>query len=169
MDFNELLKNIIPLLLKSFGGLGINTFGKDAALELSAELLNQLRRLLIIFAVTLTSLLLFLLGTHYIIIRILDQLDRSEFEMTNSIIFLLIFNSLCLAAIIYSTTRKTWNNTFAKKQDTTQASANSMPPMSPNLEPITSAVSLYILDIVKEREWKRAQQGTSDESTSQHQ
>lgn len=169
MDFNELFKNIIPILLKSFGGLGFNTFGKDAALELSAELLNQLRRLLIIFAVTLTSLLLFLLGTHYIIIRVLDQLDRSEFEMTNSIVFLLVFNALCLAAIIYSTTRKTWNKTFAKKQDANQAGTPSPTALSPNLEPITSAVSLYILDLVKEREWKRAQQGTSDESTSQHQ
>lgn len=171
MDFSQILKLIIQTFIKANGLAGMTNLagmGFDKALELSQELIQQIRRILILFAVTFAALLLFLLGMHFFIIRLLDQLDKGEFALTNSIIFLLLFNAACILTIVYSTTRKTWSKAFAEKEEMTSKPASQPSQAKMDSAPIESAISLLILDFIKEREWKRQQQ-TGQTSNDEHQ
>jgi hypothetical protein len=97
---------------------------------------------------------------HFLIIRLLDQLDRGELYLSNSILFLLVFNAICIAVIVYSTLTKTWTKTFAENEAARPNDnySGSAPNSQIDTSPLISALGVLILDFVKEREWKRQQQ-----------
>ncbi len=151
---NELFKLIDPLFslfLQSQRGL------TQKSLELSAEILNQLRKMIQLIAQLLGSLVLLCLGVSYFIDRLLDQLDKGEFIFTPSLIFLTFFMIVCLLSILYSTNKNVWKNVLKKDSDDQETPTDKTNETSP----IETAVSLFILDIVKERELKRKQEESS--------
>lgn len=158
MNWQELIKPLVQLFFSQSNFLNLT---ETKALHFSKEILQQIRRIILLLSVTLGGLLLFLLGMHFLVLRLLDQLDRGEFIITPSIIFLFVFLTLCLATIVYATRVNTWSKTFAEKTPN-EESLQQKPRI--DFAPIESAVSLYILDIVKEREWKRAQSSQHQES-----
>lgn len=157
MNLFEILKPLLQILFSQAGFMGVT---ETKALHLSKEILQQLRRIVILLSVTLGGLLLFLLGMHFLVLRLLDQLDQGSFTLTPSILFLFIFILTCLGTIIYSVRTKTWLKSFEDKTTDNSTSQNRI-----DTAPIESAISLFILDLVKEREWKRAQESQKNESS----
>lgn len=145
---NELFKLVEPLLAILMGS---RRSLAENSLRLSADILHQLREILRLIAQIIGSVILFCLGMSYFIDRLLEQLDRGEFHFTPSLVFLTVFMLLCLASIFYATKKSVWAAIFEKN-------AEEHPPASPLLGdgPIETAISLYILDVVKEREANRA-------------
>jgi len=145
-DLFKLVEPLLAILMGSRRGLAENS------LRLSADVLDQLRGILRLVAQMIGSVILFCLGMSYFIDRLLDQLDSGEFYFTRSLVFLTIFMLLCLVSIFYATKKSVWKAIFEKNVE-------EHPPTSPLLGdgPVETAISLYILDVVKEREAKREQ------------
>lgn len=123
----------------------------EKSLEISAEILNQLRRILILVVLTLGSLALFCMGMSHLIERFLNNIDTGAALFTPSIWFILGFLVICVGVMIYATNKNNWLDIFKADKKETPAPA---PVASNQLE---SVLSLLILDFIKEREAKRAQ------------
>lgn len=156
--------NIIRIIIELVMGAGLfSKFGSNKAINLSAEILQQIRSVIKLLSITFMGLILAMLGFHYFIERLLNQMDTGAFSFTPSIIFLLVFITSCLGIVVYSTSRKTWSHAF----NTQLGDADKNKSARQETNPIETAVSLYLLDLVKEREWKRQNEAKSNESTNQ--
>lgn len=145
--------------LNYFLGRG-NMIGQKS-LEISAEILNQMRRVLILVVLTIGSLTLFCMGMSYLIERFLNNLDNGQSLFTPSIWFILAFQAICIGVMVYATNKNNWLDIFksVKKEEPTQQ----LPVGGNQLE---SVLSLLVLDFIKERENKRAQQNNNNQSNS---
>lgn len=152
--------NIVRIIIELILGAGLfSKLGTNKAVNISAEIMQQVRSVVKLLSITLSGLVLAMLGFHYFIQRLLNQMDSGDFSFTPSIIFLLFFITACLGLVIYSTSRKTWSRAFnsihnEQNQHKQRQDAN----------PIESAISLYLLDLVKEREWKRQNEAKQNEN-----
>lgn len=144
---SELFK-LAEFFLKYFMGQG-NLIG-EKSLEISAEILNQLRRILILTVLTLGSLALFCLGMSYLIERLLNNLDNGTVIFTPSIWFIFAFLAVCVGIMIYATNKNKWLDIFKMEKKAKPQSASGF--QGSQLE---SVVSLLILDFIKERELSR--------------
>jgi uncharacterized membrane protein YidH (DUF202 family) len=133
--------------------LGKKNFIGEKSLEISAEILNQLRRILILVVLTIGSLALFCMGMSYLIERFLNNLDNGQALFTPSIWFILTFLVICIGVMIYATRKQNWLDIFkAEKKE------EAAPPAPVGGNAIESVISLLILDFIKERELKREQE-----------
>lgn len=144
---SEILK-IGELFISYF--MGKKNFFGEKSLEISAEILNQLRRILILVLLTVGSLALFCMGMGHLIERLLNNMDSGQAFITPSIWLLLGFQILCVAIMIYATRKKNWLSIFKNNEVPT----NQTPAQLPGNQ-IESVISLLILDFIKEREYKR--------------
>jgi hypothetical protein len=149
---NEILKLIEPIITILVGS---RQRLAENSLKIPAELLNQLRKILLLVSQLMGSLILFCLAMSYFIERLLDQLDSGAFHFTDSLVFLTFFMLACLISIFYATKKSVWSSVLGKDSE----SQDSAKPMSVG-SPIETAISLYILDVVKEREQLRAKTDT---------
>lgn len=135
--------------------IGRTNILSEKSLEISAEILNQLRRILILVVLTLGSLALFCMGMSHLIERFLNNIDHGDALFTPSIWFILGYLAVCFGIMIYATRKQNWMDIFkaGKKEET--SSQASILGGSGQLE---SVISLLILDFVKERESKRARE-----------
>jgi len=133
--------------------LGKKNFIGEKSLEISAEILNQLRRILILVVLTVGSLALFCMGMSYLIERFLNNLDNGQALFTPSIWFILGFLVICIGVMIYATRKQNWLEIF-KSEKKEEAS----PPALVGGNAIESVISLLILDFIKERELKKEQE-----------
>lgn len=133
--------------------LGKKSFIGEKSLEISAEILNQLRRILILVVLTIGSLTLFCMGMSYLIERFLNNLDNGQSLFTPSIWFILAFQVICIAVMVYATRKQNWLDIFKAERKEVQTSSV---PAGGNA--IESVISLLILDFIKERELKREQE-----------
>ncbi len=145
--------------------LGKKTMIGEKSLEISAEILNQLRRILILVVLTLGSLALFCMGMSYLIDRFLTNLDHGDALFTPSIWFILGFLAICIGIMVYATNKKNWMDIFKSDKKETPPAASSQLPVGGNA--IESVVSLLILDFIKEREHNRAQKKTNTQHRDQ--
>lgn len=126
----------------------------EKSLEISAEILNQLRRILILVVLTLGSLALFCMGMSHLIERFLNNIDTGISLFTPSIWFILGFQVLCVGVMVYATRKQNWMDIFkAGKKEIIPP-----PALLGGSGQLESVLSLLILDFVKERESKRARQ-----------
>lgn len=161
----ELFKLVEPLLTLMAGQRQMIT---EKSLKLSAEILNQLRKVITLVAMLLGSLVLFCLGMSYFIDRTLDQLDNGAFSFTPSLIFLVVFMFICLVVVLYATNKNVWTNIFKKDRDEEEAERfENQRTQRETSNPIETAISLLILDIVKEREEKRKNPSTNSTENSE--
>ncbi len=152
---NDLFK-LAEFFLKTF--LGQSSLLGEKSLEISAEILNQLRRILILTVLTLGSLALFCMGMSLLIERLLNNLDQSQMIMTPSIWFLLGFQILCVLIIWYATQKEKWLEIFKKEEKVSQEGRG--PLIGNQLE---SVLALLVMDFIKEREAAR-EKGQSQKS-----
>lgn len=131
--------------------LGKKSLIGEKSLEISAEILNQLRRILILVVLTIGSLALFCMGMSYLIERFLNNLDQGAALFTPSIWFILGFLIICVGIMVYATNKKNWLDIF--KSEKKEMPESQLPVSGTGLE---SVVSLLILDFIKEREHNRA-------------
>ncbi|MDD4974085.1 MAG: hypothetical protein PHY93_07020 [Bacteriovorax sp.] len=118
--------------------------------EISVEILNQVRRVLILVVITLGALTMFCMGMGHLIERVLNKLDAGSFVFTPAIGVILLFLVICIGVLIYSTNKNVWLNIFKiEKIQKEEAPQNAIGVQ------IESVVSLLILDFIKERECKR--------------
>jgi uncharacterized membrane protein YidH (DUF202 family) len=117
--------------------------------EISAEILNQIRRVLILVMVTIGALTLFCMGVSHLIQRILDNMDEGKFVFTPSIWAILAFLIICVSILIYSTNKRVWLKMFEKEKEEVKLPSGFF---GGQLE---SVISLLVLDILKEREANR--------------
>lgn len=134
--------------------LGKKTIIGEKSLEISAEILNQLRRILILVVLTIGSLALFCMGMSYLIDRFLTNLDHGDALFTPSIWFILGFLAVCIGIMVYATNKKNWMDIFRSGKKEVPTSNTPQLPASGNA--IESVLSLLILDFIKEREHNRA-------------
>lgn len=132
--------------------LGKKNFIGEKSLEISAEILNQLRRILILVVMTVGSLALFCMGMSYLIERFLNNLDNGQALFTPSIWFILGFLVICIGIMVYATRKQNWLDIFKSEKKEVQA------PVPVGGNAIESVISLLILDFIKERESKREQE-----------
>lgn len=130
----------------------------EKSLEISAEILNQLRRILILVVMTLGSLTLFCMGMSHLIERFLNNIDTGEAIFTPSIWFILGFLLICVGVMIYATSKNNWLDIFKAEKKEQAPVTQTLIGGSGQLE---SVISLLILDFVKERESKRAREQQS--------
>nr|BDT27681.1 hypothetical protein BHI3_11470 [Bacteriovorax sp. HI3] len=131
--------------------IGRGNMISEKSLEISAEILNQLRRILILVALMLGSLALFCLGMSHLIERFLNNIDNGAALFTPSIWFILGFLAICAGVMVYATNKSNWLDIFKAEKKEAPAQA----PVAGNQ--LESVISLLILDFIKEREAKRAQ------------
>lgn len=145
--------------------LGKRSAISEKTFEISAEILNQLRRILILVVLTLGSLALFCMGMSHLIERFLNNIDHGDALFTPSIWFVMGFLVICAGVMIYATRKQNWMDIFKADKKETSELPNSLPVGGGQLE---SVLSLLILDFVKERESKRAkEQARTPASTNQ--
>lgn len=133
--------------------LGKKNFIGEKSLEISAEILNQLRRILILVVMTVGSLALFCMGMSYLIERFLNNLDNGQALFTPSIWFILGFLLICIGVMVYATRKQNWLDIFKAEKKEVQTA-----PVPAGGNAIESVISLLILDFIKERELKREQE-----------
>ena len=129
----------------------------EKSFEISAEILNQLRRILILVVMTLGSLALFCMGVSHLIERFLNNIDHGDALFTPSIWFILGFLIICIGVMVYATRKQNWMDIFkSEKKEEAQAALHT--PILGGSGQLESVISLLILDFVKERESKRARE-----------
>jgi type VI protein secretion system component VasK len=129
--------------------------GKKRSAEISVEILNQVRRILILVVITVGALTMFCMGMSHLIERILNNLDEGQIVFSPAIGVILFFLFICVGVLIYSTNKKRWLSIFKKERNAEETSQHKIGSQ------IESVVSLLILDIIKEREYKRENRNTS--------
>jgi len=152
IDIFKLVEPIISLFIGSLHGHRENSF------KIPEEVLSQLRKILLLTALLAGSLVLFLLGMSYFIERLLDQLDSGAFHFSNSLIFLTVFMLFSLIGIFYTTKKSVWKSVFDKIPEKEFAENNVQ-----NHAQLETAISLFILDVVKERELNREKTASATE------
>jgi len=137
--------NIADLLIKVFlGASGGNSSGMASPVEISKQILAQLKSVLKSLIVVLICSVVFCLLMGYLIDRTLTQLDAGAFEITNSIVFLLVLIAIDLVVMIMSLKKA------AAKDET---SVKEVQPVVRNSDsPIETAIAALILNFIKERE-----------------
>ena len=143
--------------------LGKKNLIGEKSLEISAEILNQLRRILILVVLTIGSLTLFCMGMSYLIERFLNNLDNGQALFTPSIWFILIFQLICVGVMVYATRKQNWLDIF--KAEKKEIPPSQLPSSGHASE---SVVSLLILDFIKERELKREQEKNKVKESGAH-
>lgn len=149
---SDLLKLLQPLMSILFGNLLKAQNLKEKSLRLSSEILQQIRRILVLISLTFGAFVLFCISVGYFIDRTLSLLDRGAFTFTPSLIFLIIFMIFCLIVFVYSTNKNVWLEAFKKDQLEEKSLEENT---ATHTSPIETAVSLFILDFIKERELAR--------------
>lgn len=141
MDFFKMAELFFKFMM------GQRSLISERSQEISVEILNQVRRILILVVVTLGALTMFCMGMSHLIERVLNKLDGGEFIFTPAIGVILAFIAICIGVLVYSTNKKVWLDIF--KKDVSLA-----PPAPPAaaVSTIESVISLLVLDIIKERE-----------------
>ena len=135
--------------------LGKKNAFSEKTFEISAEILNQLRRILILVVLTVGSLALFCMGVSHLIERFLNNIDTGETLFTPSIWFILGYLALCIGVMIYATRKQNWLDIFKSNE---KEDAVAQTPALTGSGQLESVISLLILDFVKERESKRAKE-----------
>lgn len=130
--------------------MGQRSFISERSQEISVEILNQIRRVLILIVIILGAGALFCMGMSHLIERVLNQLDGGNFIFSNSIGVILFFLAICVGALMYSTNKKVWLDIFKKEAPVVAEAPSSI------ANTIESVVSLLVLDIIKEREVNRS-------------
>lgn len=149
---SEILKILQPIIAIFFGNLLKAQNLKEKSLRLSSEILQQIRRILILISLTFGAFVLFCISVGYFIDRTLNLLDHGSFYFTPSLIFLIVFMIVCLLIFVYSTNKNVWTEAFKKDQ---QEDKKEQETTSTGPSPIETAISLFILDFIKEREMSR--------------
>lgn len=139
-----------------------SSFGERSQ-EISVEILNQIRRVLILVVITLGALTMFCMGMSHLIERVLNKLDDGSFIFTNAIGVILLFIAICIGVLVYSTNKNVWLDIFKKEKPGPLAAA---PAVAAATSTIESVISLLVLDIIKEREANRAIKKTASQSSS---
>jgi hypothetical protein len=137
--------------------IGRKSLIAERSLEISAEILNQLRRILILTVLTFGALVLFCMGMSYMIERLLDNLDKGVFILTPSIWFIFIFQLVCLGIILFATNKKKWLDIFKSGNKEYSSEKSALTPAAGHGQ-LESVISLLIMDFIREREFKREQQ-----------
>ena len=151
MDIFKIGELFISYFLGKRNALSEKTF------EISAEILNQLRRILILVVMTIGSLALFCMGVSHLIERFLNNIDTGAAIFTPSIWFILGFLILCAGVMVYATRKQNWLDIF-KAEKKEEVPAQTHTPLLGGTGQLESVISLLILDFVKERESKRAKE-----------
>lgn len=141
MDFFKMAELFFKFMM------GQRSLISERSQEISVEILNQVRRILILVVVTLGALTMFCMGMSHLIERVLNKLDGGEFIFTPAIGVLLAFIAICIGVLVYSTNKKVWLDIFKK-----DVSLASPAPPAAAVSTIESVISLLVLDIIKERE-----------------
>lgn len=129
--------------------MGQRSLISERSQEISVEILNQIRRILILVVVTLGALTMFCMGMSHLIERVLTKLDDGSFLFTPSIGVILGFIAVCIGVLIYSTNKNVWLGIFKKEPVAQTAQA----PLATST--VESVISLLVLDFIKEREFSR--------------
>lgn len=141
--------NFADLLLKLIGG---NSLGGNPA-EFANQILSQVKKILKSLIILLIGSVLFCLIMGYLIDRVLTQMDLGSFELTSSIIFLIVLLCIDLAVIIWSL-KKISDTEEVKKEMAVQA-----PQQDSVLE---TAIAALILSFVNDRQTN--QKSTTEET-----
>lgn len=141
MDFFKMAELFFKFMM------GQRSLISERSQEISVEILNQVRRILILVVVTLGALTMFCMGMSHLIERVLNKLDGGEFIFTPAIGVILIFIAICIGVLVYSTNKKVWLDIFKKDVSLAPAVAPAAA-----VSTIESVISLLVLDIIKERE-----------------
>ncbi|MDO9182718.1 MAG: hypothetical protein Q7U04_09930 [Bacteriovorax sp.] len=144
MDFFKMIELFLNFFMGQRQKIG------ERSHEISIEILNQIRRILILVVITLGALTLFCMGMSHLIERILNKLDEGIFVFTPAIGVILCFLLICIGVLIYSTNKNVWLDIFKKEKVSEPA-----PSQNPIGTQIESVISLLILDFIKEREFAR--------------
>lgn len=155
MDLFKIGEMFLKMMMGQHSSLG------ERSQEISVEILNQIRRVLILVVITLGSLTMFCMGMSHLIERVLNKLDDGSFIFTNAIGVILLFIALCIGVLVYSTNKKVWLDIFKKEKPVAPAQA-----VAAATSTIESVISLLVLDIIKEREANRALKKTASQSSS---
>lgn len=159
MDFYKIAEFFISFIM------GQRSLVGDRTQKMSAEILNQLRRVLILVLITIGALTMFCVGMAHLIERVLNKLDQGGFQFTPSIGVVLIFMLFCLCILLYSTNKSVWLNIF--KLDKEHSDHHNEASASVLGTQIESVLSLLVLDFIKERESTResTSKNTSDKES----
>lgn len=130
--------------------------------EISIEILNQIRRVLILVLISLGALTMFCMGVSQLIERGLNNMDNGTYFFTPSIWVILAFLGTCALILVYSTNKKVWFKIFRKDIEKPVPSANTF-----GGGQLESVISLLILDIVKEREASRQRESEKREHSKE--
>lgn len=139
--------------------MGKKSLISEKSLEISAEILNQLRRMLILTVLTFGGLVLFCMGMSYLIERLLDNLDRGIFTLSPSIWFIFFFQLVCVGIILFATNKKRWLDIFKSGKKEASSEERAVAPAAGHGQ-LESVISLLIMDIIRDREFKREQQAS---------
>ena len=141
--------NFADLLLKLIGG---NSLGGNPA-EFANQILNQVKKILKSLIILLIGSVLFCLIMGYLIDRVLTQMDLGSFELTSSIIFLIVLLCIDLAVILWSL-KKISDSEEVKKEMTVQAHQQD--------SVLETAIAALILSFVNDRQTN--QKSTTEEN-----
>ena len=141
MNFAEIL---LKMFLSASSG---NSGGMVSPVEISKQILAQLKSVLKSLIVVMICSVVFCLLMGYLIDRTLTQLDAGAFEITNSIVFLLVLIGIDLIVMIVSLKKA------AAKDEAPVKEVQPAPRSSES--PIETAVAALILNFIKEREQAR--------------
>ena len=144
MDFFKMAELFFNFMMGQRRSIG------ERSQEISVEILNQVRRILILVVITLGALTMFCMGMSHLIERVLNNLDDGTFFFTPAIGVILLFLVICIGVLIYSTNKNIWLNIFKVEKIQKEEA-----PQNPIGVQIESVVSLLILDFIKEREFNR--------------
>ena len=155
--------NIADFLMKIFlGASGGNGGGMANPVEISKQILAQLKSVLKSLIVVLICSVVFCLLMGYLIDRTLTQLDAGAFEITNSIIFLVVLIVIDLIVMILS---------LKKASAKDEAPVKEIQPVPRSSDsPIETAIAALILTFIKERETAKSNEVgplQPDETSSQ--
>lgn len=117
--------------------------------EISVEIINQIRRVIILVVVTIGALTLFCMGASHLIERILNNLDAGTFIFTPSVWVIIGFLLMCFGVLVYSTNKNVWLKMMKKEKEVKE-------PQGLIGNQLESVISLLLLDILKERESKKS-------------
>lgn len=142
-----MMKILLPLI-SFLLGTGKNFF-KEPGVALTQQLVLHLRALTTMLVSTIVSLVLFCVGTSFLVSAVAKQLDSEEsFVFSGGIILFSALTVISLAVLIYSLRRQTWLKTLGFEERPTPAKQSGA---------LENAVALLVMDFVEERQNKRTQ------------
>lgn len=148
MDFINLAEMFFKFFMNQHSSIG------QKSQEISVEILNQVRRVLILVIITTGALILFCMGMSHLIERVLNKLDEGGFFFSTSIAVLLLFIVICIGVMIYSTRKSVWMGLFKKEL------ASEAKPQAEGQNSLETVITLLVMDFIKEREYSRENRAT---------